>query len=179
MLSVVIRSHAFRGLLDTVESQPVFRIEWSEDAFSESSEGFSSLRLELSSEGRYALRALVNLAETDGLTTADRISVEAHVPRRLLARVMAKLSRAGLVASQEGRNGGVRLALPPEEITLRNAVEVVEGPFDVTNCIMEQRQCGAGRACALHDAWLEGQQAILDYLETQTLADFISDTVSR
>lgn len=133
----------------------------------------------MSSEGRYALRALVNLAETDGLTTADRISAEAHVPRRLLARIMAKLSRAGLVESREGRNGGVRLALSPEEITLRDAVETVEGPFDVTNCIMEQRECGAGRPCALHDAWIEGQKTILEYLETQTLADFITETVQR
>lgn len=133
----------------------------------------------MSSEGRYALRALIRLASSDERMTADRISAEAHVPRRLLARIMADLSRAGLVRSVEGRNGGSHLARPAEEITLRDAVEAVEGPFNVTNCIMEQRECGAGRPCALHDAWLEGQQTILEYLQTQTLADFISETVTR
>ena len=67
------------------------------------------MKLELSSEGRYALRALVYLArdaERGELVTADRISAEAAVPRRLLARVMAKLARAGLVESSEGRGGG-------------------------------------------------------------------------
>ena len=64
------------------------------------------MKLVLSSEGRYALRALVYLArdaERGELVTADRISAEAAVPRRLLARVMAKLARAGLVESSEGR----------------------------------------------------------------------------
>lgn len=136
------------------------------------------MRLELSSEGRYALRALVHLASVEGRATADRISAEANVPRRLLARIMAKLARAGLVKSVEGRNGGSRLARPADKITLRDAVEAVEGPFDVTNCIMEQRECGTGRPCALHDAWIEGQQTILEYLETQTLADFVSETVN-
>jgi hypothetical protein len=66
------------------------------------------MKLELSSEGRYALRTLVYLARYAGsgeLVTADRISFEAVVPRRLLARVMAKLARAGLVETSEGRGG--------------------------------------------------------------------------
>lgn len=137
------------------------------------------MRLELSSEGRYALRALVYLArEADrrDLVTADRISAEAVVPRRLLARVMAKLARAGLVESVEGRGGGARLAQPPEKVSLRDAVEAVEGPFEISNCIMRQRPCGEGRPCALHDAWTEGQNAILDHLDTKTLAQFSSQT---
>ena len=135
------------------------------------------MKLELSSEGRYALRALVYLArdaERGELVTADRISAEAAVPRRLLARVMAKLARAGLVESSEGRGGGSRLARAPEEVTLRDAVEAVEGPFEITHCIMQQRPCGEGRPCALHDAWTNGQNAILSHLGARTLADFSS-----
>src|ERR671913_448021 len=130
------------------------------------------MKLELSSEGRYALRALVYLARDAGsgeLVTADRISAEAAVPRRLLARVMAKLARAGLVDSSEGRGGGSRLARATEEVTLLDAVE---GPFEITHCIMQQRPCGEGRPCALHDAWTEGQNTILDHLDTRTLAEF-------
>jgi DNA-binding IscR family transcriptional regulator len=117
------------------------------------------LRLELSSEGRYALRALLYLAWTGERAPAQRISAEAHVPRRLLARILATLSREGLVE---------------REITLREAVEAVEGPFGVTNCIMADRICGQGTPCALHEAWEKGQQAILDYLATQTLQDFLA-----
>ncbi len=136
------------------------------------------MRLELSSEGRYALRALIFLARVEERVTADRISAEARIPRRLLARIMAKLAHAGMVESEQGRGGGSRLARPASEITLREAVEVVEGPFGVTRCIMQDRACGEGTPCALHEAWEEGQQAILDYLGTQTLEDFVSRTVS-
>jgi Rrf2 family protein len=136
------------------------------------------LRLELGSEGRYGLRALIYLAQAGRMATADTISAEAKVPRRLLARIMAKLSHAGLVASQEGRGGGSRLDRHPDEITLKDAVEALEGPFEVTRCIMEQRACGEGPPCAMHDAWEDGQEAILQYLETQTLSDFISTTAS-
>jgi Rrf2 family protein len=136
------------------------------------------VQLELSSEGRYALRALVYLAQADGKVTADRISTEAHIPRRLLARILARLSHAGLVKSEQGRGGGSRLARPAGKITLREAVEAVEGPFGVIRCIMEDRACGEGAPCALHEAWEEGQQAILEYLGTQTIEEFISRTVS-
>ena len=134
--------------------------------------------MELSSEGRYALRALFFLAWIEERVTADRISAEAGIPRRLLARIMAKLARAGLVESEQGRGGGSRLARPASSITLREAVEVVEGPFGVTQCIMQARACGEGTPCALHDAWEEGQQVILEYLDSQTLEEFVSRTAS-
>jgi Rrf2 family protein len=136
------------------------------------------LRLELSSEGRYALRALLYLAWIGERVTAEKISAEAHVPRRLLARILAKLSHVGLVESEQGRGGGSRLAQPATEITLREAVEAVEGPFGVINCIMENRGCGEGARCALHDAWEEGQRAILRYLDTQTLEEFLAQDPS-
>src|ERR687897_494215 len=136
------------------------------------------LKLELSSEGRYALRALVYLARAGERVTADRISTEAHVPRRLLARILARLSHTGLVQSEQGRGGGSRLARPAREITLRDAVEAAEGPFGITRCIMQNRACGTGAPCALHDAWEKGQQAILEYLQKQSLEDFVAQNPS-
>jgi Rrf2 family protein len=136
------------------------------------------LRLELSSEGRYALRALLYLAWIGERVTAQRISVEAHIPRRLLARILAKLAHARLVESEQGRGGGSRLSRPPSEITLREAVEVVEGPFGVTRCIVQDRACGEGAPCALHEAWEEGQRAFLEYLATQTLEEFLAQNPS-
>jgi Rrf2 family protein len=119
------------------------------------------------------LRALVYLARLGEQATADRISAEALIPRRLLARILSDLSRAGLVESSQGRAGGSRLARPAHQITLREAVEAAEGPFDVTRCIMHNRSCGEGSPCALHAAWERGQQAILEYLGDQTLDKFI------
>ncbi|MDN5697372.1 MAG: Rrf2 family transcriptional regulator [Rubrobacter sp.] len=137
------------------------------------------MRLELSSEGRYAIRALVYLARFGERVNADTIATEAQIPRRLLARILARLSHAGLVESHAGRGGGSTLAKLPEDITLRDAVEAAEGPFKVTKCIMEDRNCGEGRPCALHDAWEEGQSVILEYLGSQTLDDFVAETAAE
>ena len=137
------------------------------------------MRLELSSEGRYALRALLYLAWIGERVTAQRISAEALAPRRQLARILAKLSHARLVESEQGRSGGSRLARPATQITLREAVEAVEGPFGVTRCIVEERACGEGAPCAMHEAWEGGQQAILQYLGTQTLEEFLMQKPSR
>lgn len=137
------------------------------------------MRLELGSTGRYGLRAVIYLARADSRATAVEISKATGVPRRQLARVMAQLSGAGLVKSYEGRGGGATLARPPEDITLRNVVEATEGPFEVRHCIMQQRLCGMGVPCAMHDAWIEGQEAILQHLESQSIAEFISGTVER
>ena len=132
------------------------------------------MRLELSSEGRYTLRALLYLAWPGERASADRVSAEANVPRRLLA----SLSRAGLVETEQGRGGGSRLARPAREITLRDAVEAAEGPFGVTRCIMQNRACGTAAPCAMHDAWEEGHKAILEYLQKQSLETFITQNPS-
>lgn len=124
------------------------------------------------------MRALVYLARAGGRVNADTISSEARVPRRLLARILARLSHAGLVESHAGRGGGSALARTPREITLRDAVEAAEGPFDVTHCILKARACGEGTPCAMHEAWIQGQNAILEYLESQTLDEFVEETVS-
>jgi Rrf2 family protein len=114
---------------------------------------------------------LAREADRGELVTADRISAEAVVPRRLLARVMAKLARAGLKETTEGRGGGSRLARRTEDVSLRDAVE---GPFEITHWTMQQRPRGEGRPCDLHDAWTGGQNAILEHLGNRTLADFSS-----
>lgn len=137
------------------------------------------MRLELSNEGRYALRALLYLAWAGEQVTADEISAEARVPRRLLARILAQLAKTGLVESTQGRGGGSRLGRPADHITLREAVEATEGPFGLNQCIMQDRTCGQDTPCAMHEAWESGQQAILEYLGTQTLAEFISRTASK
>jgi Rrf2 family protein len=136
------------------------------------------VRLELTNEGRYGLRALVYLAQSEGRVPAGAISAETYIPRRQLARVLARLSRAGLVESHEGRGGGSCLAREPGEITLREVVEALEGPFEVTRCIMQQRACAEGALCRMHEAWEEWQETILDLLEAQTLSEFVSRSAS-
>ena len=132
------------------------------------------MRLELSSEGRYALRALLYLTVEEERVSATKISSGAKVPPRLLARILADLARAGLVASKAGRGGGAMLARSPSTITLRDVVDAVEGPFAVSTCILENRTCGGESTCVMHEAWVVAQNAFLHELERRTLLDLVS-----
>jgi len=132
------------------------------------------MRLELSSEGRYAMRALLYLVASKDRVPASRIAEETGIPPRLLARILADLSRAGLVESKSGRDGGAVLAKPARTITLRDVVEVVEGPFAVSSCILEDRACGGALRCPMHDAWIVAQDALLAELAKRTLLDLVS-----
>ena len=71
----------------------------------------------------------------------------------------------------EQRDRGHMVGLLPQKRT--------EGLFDVTHCIMKDRACGEGVHCVIHEAWEIGQRVILEYLATQTLADFAFNTTSR
>ena len=55
-------------------------------------------------------------------------------------------------------------------------MEALEGPFEVTRCIMEARLCLEGAPCAMHESWEEGQETILGYLEDQTLSGLVERT---
>ena len=140
----------------------------------EPSQGGLGLQLELSSEGRYALRALVYLAWLGEQATADRISAEAHIPRRLLARILANLSRAGLVESEQGRGGGSRLARPrrgDHPPRSRGGGRRPLRRYPLHHAEPRLRRQAPPAPCTKPGR--AGQQAILEYLGGQTLDEFI------
>jgi DNA-binding IscR family transcriptional regulator len=61
---------------------------------------------------------------------------------------------------------------------LRDVVAAIEGPFAISQCIMESRACGGQRPCAMHAAWLVAQQALLDELGRHTLADLAASVTA-
>jgi Ca-activated chloride channel homolog len=115
----------------------------------------------------------------EGLTEQD---VSASAARRIVRDIERSIVHYGdttlFIAEQMKKHGpGYASAVAMEEVTLLDAVEAVEGPFEITHCIMQQRPCGECRPCALHDAWTEGQNTILDHLATRTLAEFSSQAL--
>jgi Rrf2 family protein len=125
----------------------------------------------------YRPGGLVFANESGGKSTT--VSGQVAQQQKVGTAVVLFDTDAGLVESEQGRGGGSRLARPANQITLRDAVEAAEGPFDVTHCIMKDRACGEGVRCVIHEAWEIGQRVTLEYLATQTLADFVFNTTSR
>jgi Rrf2 family protein len=89
----------------------------------------------LSQRGRYALKALLNLARSDGGSRdVGTISAEENIPRKFLEAIMSDLRRARLVESTRGKLGGYRLARPPDLITFGEIMRVTNGPLALIPC---------------------------------------------
>ena len=133
------------------------------------------MRLELTRRGDYGVRAMLTLAAPDaGQMTAAQLAAATDIPPSLVAQVMGELVRAGLVANRRGRSGGYRLARAPEEVSLLDVIEAVEGDPRRRTCVLRGGPCGRDGTCGVHDAFFRAQEAVFE-----TLADVSLDEVTR
>ena len=120
----------------------------------------------------YAILALFDLAAArDGaaLVQSRDIALRQNIPQRFLEQILLSLKRAGLILSVRGARGGYRLALPPRQITLRDAIQAVEGTIHLRgNALTESAPQGHQ---LLQSIWCEVEQSFLQTLAAITLED--------
>lgn len=129
------------------------------------------MKLELTRRGDYAIRAMLALAAEhagDGVT-APQIADQMRIPSSFLARVMADLTRSGLVEARIGRRGGYRLARPAADITLLEVIETIEGDARRITCVMRNGPCSVDGRCIAHAAFYSAQEAMRESLASTTL----------
>ena len=123
--------------------------------------------------GEYAIRGMIRLARgngSDDLVLISDIAEEEGVSKSFLAKQFQRLVKAGLLESSRGASGGVGLARPAGEITLRDIVEAVEGPVELNQCLSAKDRCKNAPNCPLSPVWREAQERMLDVLSRVTLA---------
>ena len=121
-----------------------------------------------------ALHSLAHLAlEPDRQYTTSEIAKIFGASRHHLAKVHQKLAKAGILHSQRGPAGGVRLARPPAEITLLEIYELIEGPILRHPCLFGFEICPR-KNCMLKNFLPHVVQQVKEYLEKTTLADLAS-----
>jgi Rrf2 family protein len=130
----------------------------------------------------HALRALAHLAAVPGgeAVLGRDLAREVGVPAHYLAKVLATLARAGLLAATRGARGGYRLARPAREIPLVEIVEPFEGQRARPGCLLRPGEpCDDDRTCSAHAAWGQVKSVYLGFLETTTLADIQGGALPR
>jgi Rrf2 family protein len=133
------------------------------------------MRMELGRRADYALRATLDLARHEGKRRKARETAGAvDVPQQYLPQVMAALVRAGIVVSVAGRDGGYLLARRPEEVSLLDVVEAVDGPIRSTVCVLRGGPCTWDGTCAVHEAWSAAQEAFRAEFARTSLADLVA-----
>jgi Rrf2 family protein len=127
--------------------------------------------MKLSTRGRYATRALLDLAlhGNDGPTLVKDISRRQEVSGRYLEQILTPLKVAGLVRAVRGSRGGFLLARSPDEIRLSEIIQVMEGSTAPVDCVDEAQLCHRSPRCAVREVWTELKRAIDGVLESVTL----------
>jgi Rrf2 family protein len=114
----------------------------------------------------YAFRSVLylSLLPRGQVVEAKLIAEEENIPMRFLLKIMRLLTRAGFVESYRGINGGYALARPPEEITLRDVIEAIEGPIQINRCLISPEECNKkfSSRCPIHAALFSVQQVLAE-----------------
>ena len=93
---------------------------------------------------------------------------------KYLEQLIIPLRKAGYVKSVRGPKGGYILAMPPEEITVGEIVNVLEGGVSLTDCIEDPDICEKSDTCLTRGLWQEATQAISERLDAVTLSEMIA-----
>lgn len=125
----------------------------------------------------YAVRVMLALAKRPpGARLATQaIQDEMLVPRSFLQRIIAELSKAGLIVTFAGASGGLELRSPAEGINLRHIWEAIEGPLLISDCLKGAHECPLDESCPVRCRWARLQAMIALELERITLAQLAHD----
>ncbi|MBA4502239.1 RrF2 family transcriptional regulator [Marinobacterium marinum] len=126
----------------------------------------------------YSLRVLFYVAmHPEQLTTLSEIARFYDISLEHLRKVVHALGKSGHLQTFRGKNGGFRLAQPPEAINLGELIMQTEGATPLIDC--HRSHCRLAASCTLQDALAEAQQAFFDSLSRHTLADLLVSRAMR
>ena len=109
--------------------------------------------LRLSKKADYALMAMKHLAMRPDAASASarEIAEQYDIPIELMAKVLQRLARRGLLTSHQGTRGGYRLGRPSSAISVADIIQAIDGPLTVTACSTEAENCGQYAKCSVRD----------------------------
>jgi len=128
--------------------------------------------LRLTQAADYATRAVLHLSVTDGehRCDCDTIAQAQAIPMSFIAKILQRLTAAGIIISFKGSCGGFVLARPPESITLLEVIQAVDGPIALSKCLLGNQSCERQPSCPLHPVWNDLQISLEDCLNQVTFA---------
>jgi Rrf2 family protein len=133
--------------------------------------------LRLTKKADNALMAMKHLAvKSDTATISAReIAAEYEIPIELMAKVLQRLARRGLLISTQGTRGGYRLSKSTASISVADIIEAIDGPLTVTACSTHDDQCGQYAKCNVRDPLWRIKDRILEALSTCSLAEIAAE----
>ena len=131
--------------------------------------------MKLSTRTRYAVRAMIELAQNEGSRPLQLkiIAKRQDISIKYLEQLMAVLRSAGLIRSVRGSRGGYTLSRPANQVRLSDILSCLEGPVTTGECVEDGDRCVRAAECAARQVWMRVQQAIDEVLQSITLQDVV------
>ena len=136
--------------------------------------------MQITRQADYAIRAILFLAKLEPSQRAatSEIAEVQKIPPSFLAKIISQLSIAGLIHTSRGARGGVSLARSPEEVSVLEVVEAIDGPIQLNECTDDPSTCVFGEDCPVHDLWCDTQADLVKRLKSTNFASFVQAPVA-
>jgi Rrf2 family protein len=123
--------------------------------------------MQITHQADYATRAVLHLARAQNgkLIPTNEIARVQNIPASFLAKIIAQLSIAGVLHTFRGAHGGVKLARKPQNITLLEVIEAIDGPIQLNICVENESDCMFEKTCPLQIIWCDAQQELVTKLK--------------
>jgi Rrf2 family protein len=106
---------------------------------------------------------------------ADDLAAVTSVSKPFLAKILQKLTKAGIVRSFRGVKGGFRLTRRPKDITLLDVIEAIEGAISMNKCVVDQRFCELHETCTVHPVWVGIRTSVEELLKGYNFEFLVSN----
>lgn len=130
----------------------------------------------VSTRGDYGLRALIELAANygSGPLQSSEIALRRHIPEQYLDQLLATLRKAGIIRSVRGPAGGHELVRPPDQLTVKEVIEALEGSLSPVSWLDEPPEMtDHPHRCGQREIWERIRHATEEILSSYTIADLL------
>ncbi len=134
--------------------------------------------MQITRQADYAVRAVLHLSKLGSTQRAatSAVAEEQRIPPSFLAKIISQLSIAGLLHTSRGARGGVTLAREPNEITLLEVIEAIDGPIQLNECVGDSSACTFDKDCPLRPVWCDAQEELVARLKGTNFAQLMSQS---
>lgn len=124
----------------------------------------------------YGMQGVLHLADKGQgkVTPLSEISEAREIPEKFLAKIFQALSRSGILRSHRGVRGGFTLAKAPCDITVKDVLESIQGPYHLMKCIPDPESCPRSSQCAMRDLLATAEERMLEVFTGHTLEDLVA-----
>ncbi len=137
--------------------------------------------MRITQEADYALRIVCILAKDNKILDAKTIADASGVTPRFALKILHKLGVENMVRSYKGANGGYELALSADSISVKNIIELIDGPIEISKCMDSEHFCsrqGLDKSgCVMHHIFSEISASLANMLDGVRISDVIDANV--